>query len=185
MNWNFWIVVLEKALESPLDYKEIKPVNPEGNQPWIFIGWTAVEAEAPILWSPDAKSWLTGKDPDAGKDWRQEKGATEDEMVGWHQWLHGHELEQTPEDSEGQTGKPGVLQSMGLSRIGHNLVIQQQQQQQIPYLQIWLHTEDSQTTAAPNLVPSLISCSISWCSLTPVQFRALSKQLLMASIIHH
>ena len=87
--------------QSPLDSKEIKPVNPKGNQPWIFIGRT--EAEAPILWPPDVKSRLTGKDPDAGKDWRQEeKGMTEDEMVGWHHWFNGHESEQTPGDSEGQ-----------------------------------------------------------------------------------
>ena len=101
-NW-FQTVMLEKTLESPLDSKEIKSVNPKGNQPWIFTGRTDAEAEAPILWSPDAKSWLTGKDPDAGKDWRQEeKGATEDEMVGWHHRLDGHGFEQTPGDSEGQ-----------------------------------------------------------------------------------
>ena len=87
-NWCFRIVVLEKTLESPLDYKEIKPVNPKGNQPWIVIGRT--DAEAPILWPPDPKSWLTGKAPDAGKDWGQEKGVTEDEMVGWHPRLNGH-----------------------------------------------------------------------------------------------
>ena len=90
-NWCFWTVVLEKTLESPLDSKEIKPVHPQGNQSWIFIGRT--DAEAPVLWPPDVKSWLIGKDPDAGKDWRQEeKGTTEDEMVGWHHWLNGHEL---------------------------------------------------------------------------------------------
>ena len=100
-NWCFLIVVLEKTLESPLDCKEIKPVNPKGNQPWIFIGRT--DAEAPILWSPDSKNQLIGKDPDAGKDWRQkEKGAAEDEMVGWHHRLSGHEFEQTLGDSEGQ-----------------------------------------------------------------------------------
>ena len=83
-NWCFWIVVLETTLESPLDCKEIQPVHPKGNQSWIFIGRTGVEAKAPILWPPDAKSWLIGKDPDAGKDWGQEeKGMTEDEMVGW------------------------------------------------------------------------------------------------------
>ena len=91
----FWTVVLEKTLESPLDCKEIKPVNPEGNQFWIFIGRTDAEAEAPILWLPDAKNWLIGKDTDAGKDWRQEeKGMTEDKMVGWHHQLYGHEFEQ-------------------------------------------------------------------------------------------
>ena len=100
-NWCFEIVVLEKTLESPLDSKEVKPVNPKENQPWIFIGRT--EAEAPILWLPDVKSWPTGKDPDAGKDWRQEeKGATEDEMVRQHHWLSGYEFEQTPSDSKGQ-----------------------------------------------------------------------------------
>ena len=83
-------MVLEKALESPLDCKETKPVNPKGNQPWIFIGRTDADAEAPILWSPDAKSQLIEKDPDAEKDWRQ-KRATEDEMIGCHHWLNGHE----------------------------------------------------------------------------------------------
>ena len=101
-NWRFQTMVLEKTLEGPLDSKEIKPVNPKENQSWIFTGRTDAEAEAPIFWPPDVKSWLTGKDPDAGKDWRQEKGMTEDEMVGWHHWLNGHEFEQTLEDSEGQ-----------------------------------------------------------------------------------
>ena len=94
-------VVLEKTLESPLDSKEIKPVNPKGNQPWIFIRRTVAEAKAPVLGPLDAKSWLTGKDPDAGKDWGQEeKGTTEDEMAGWHHWLNGNESEQTPGDSK-------------------------------------------------------------------------------------
>ena len=102
-NWCFWTVVLEKTLESPLDCKEIKPVNPNGNQPCIFIGRTDAEAEALILWPPNAKNWLTGKDPDAGKDWRQkEKGMAEDEMVGWHHWLNGYEFEHTLADSGGQ-----------------------------------------------------------------------------------
>ena len=95
-NWCFRTVVLEKTLESPLDFKEIQPVNHEGNQFWIFIGRTAIEAEAPVLWPPDAKSWLIEKDPDAGKDWGQEeKGMTENEMAGWHHWLKGHEFEQS------------------------------------------------------------------------------------------
>ena len=94
--------MLEKFLESPLDSKEIQPVNPKGNQSWICIGRTDAEAEAPILWPPDAKSWLTGKYPDAGKDWRQEeKGSIVDGMVGWYHQLNGHEFEQTPGDSEG------------------------------------------------------------------------------------
>ena len=99
-NWCFWTVVLEKTLESPLGSKEIKPINPKGNQPWIFIG--RADAEAPVLWLPDVKSQLIGKDPDAGKDWRQEeKEVTKDEMVGSHHWLNGHESEQTLRDSEG------------------------------------------------------------------------------------
>ena len=102
-NWCFWTVVLEKALESPLDCKEIQPVHPKGNQSWIFTGTTdaEAEAEAPILWPPDMKNWLIGKDPAAGKDWRQ-KRATEDEMVGWYHRLKGHKFEQSLWDSEGQ-----------------------------------------------------------------------------------
>ena len=96
-NWCFWTVVLKKTLESPLDCKEIQPVHPKGKQFWIFIGRTDAKAEAPILWPPDAKNLFIGKDPDAGKDWRQEeKGMTEDEMVGWHHRLDGHEFEQVP-----------------------------------------------------------------------------------------
>ena len=101
-NWCFWTVVLEKTLESPLDCKEIQPVHPKGNQSWIFIGRT--DAEASILWPPDAKNWVIRKDPDAGKDWGQEKGTTEDEMVGWHHRLNGHEFEQTLGDGDGQGG---------------------------------------------------------------------------------
>ena len=94
-NWCFWTVVLEKTLESPLDCKEIQPVHPKGNQFWIFIQRTDVEAETPILWLPDAKNWLLGKDLNAEKDWRrEEKGMTEDEVVGWHHQLNAHEFEQ-------------------------------------------------------------------------------------------
>ena len=104
-------MVLEKTWES-MDCKETKPVNPKGNQSWIFIGRTDAEAETPILWQPDANNWLIGKDSDAGKDWRQEeKGMKEDEMVGWHHWRDGHEFEQALGVGDGQ--KPGVLQSMG------------------------------------------------------------------------
>ena len=96
-------MVLEKILESPLDSKEIKPVDPKGNKSWIFLGRTDAEAETPTLWSPDVKSWLIRKDPDAGKDRRQEKkGMTEDEMVGWHHRLNAHEFEQTLQDGEGR-----------------------------------------------------------------------------------
>ena len=93
-NWYFWTVVLEKTLESPLDCKKIQQVHPKGNQPWMFIGRTDVETETPIFWPSDGKNWLTGKDPDAGKDWRQEEmGMTGYEMVGWHHRLNGHEFE--------------------------------------------------------------------------------------------
>jgi len=102
-NWCFWTVALEKILESPLDCKEIKPVNPKGNQSWIFIGRTHDEAEALILWQLDAKNWLIVKDTNTGKDWGQEeKRGTEDEMVGWLHWFNGDEYGQTPGDSEGQ-----------------------------------------------------------------------------------
>ena len=109
-NWCFWSAVLEKTLESSLDCKEIKPVHPKGNQSRTFIGRTDAEAEAIILWPPNPKSWLIGKKkkkktPNVGKDWRQEeKGMTEDEMVGWHHWLNGHEFEQAPGGGEGQGG---------------------------------------------------------------------------------
>ena len=94
MNWCFWIVVLDKTPESPLDCKEIKSVNPKGNQSWIFIERTDAEAETPTLWPPDAKNWLIEKDPDARKDWSwEEKGTTEDEMFEWHHQLNGHEFE--------------------------------------------------------------------------------------------
>ena len=119
-NWYFWTVVLEKTLESPLDCKEIQPVHPKGNQSWIFIGRTDAEAETPILWPPDAKNWLIGKDPDTGKDWRrEEKRMIEDRMVlmasltqwTWV-WVNFR--------SWWWTGRPGMLQSMGLQRVGHN-----------------------------------------------------------------
>ena len=139
-NWCFWIVMLEKTLESLLDSKEIKPVNPKGNQLWIHIGTTDAEAEAPILWPPDAKSWLTRKDPDSGKDWRQEEnGMTEDEMVGpWHHRLDGHEFEQALGVGDGQGGlvccspwgrkesdRTEELKRTGLSKNGASLVVQQ------------------------------------------------------------
>ena len=116
-SWCFWTVVLEKTLVSPLNFKKVKPVNPKRNQSWIFFGRTDADVEAPILWPPDAKSWLIRKDPDAGEDWRQEKWTTEDEMAGWH-----HELNRvwTSSGSWWWTGKPGMLQSMWSQRVGHN-----------------------------------------------------------------
>ena len=102
-NWCFWTVVLEKTLESPLDCKEIQPVHPKGDQSWVFIGRTDVEAETPIFWLPHAKGWLIWKDPDAGKDWvQEEKGKTEDQMIGWYHWLNGHEFGWTPGVGDGQ-----------------------------------------------------------------------------------
>ena len=117
-NWCFWTVVLEKSLESPLDCKQIQPIHPKGNQSCIFIGRVDAEAEILILWSPDAKNWLVGEDPDAGKEWRQEKkGMTEDEMVGWHHQLDGHESKQALGVGDGQES---VLQSMGSQRVRHD-----------------------------------------------------------------
>ena len=119
-NWCFWTVVLEKTLESPLDCKEIQPVHPKGDQSWMFIGRTDVEAATPILWPPHAKSWLIGKDPDAGKDWRQEeKGMTEDKMAGWHRWLNEHEFEQTLGDSEDRESWCAAVH--GVKRVRHSL----------------------------------------------------------------
>ena len=104
-NWCFWTVVLEKTLESPLDCKDIQPVHPKEDQSWVFIGKTDAEAATLILWPPHAKNWLTGKDPDAGRDWGQEeKGTTEDEMAGWHHRLDGREYEWTPGAGDGQGG---------------------------------------------------------------------------------
>ena len=120
-NWCFWTVVLEKALESPLESK-IKPVNSRGNQPWRFIGWAGAETEAPILWPPDVKSWLLWKDPDAGKDWGQEeKRTTEDEMAGWHHQLNGHEFGWTLRLGEGQGGL-ACCGSRGSQRVRHDWV---------------------------------------------------------------
>ena len=105
MNWCFWTVVLEKTLERPLDCKEIQLAHPKGDQPWDFFGRYDAKAETPVLWQPHVKSWLIGKDSDAGRDWGQgEKGTTEDEMAGWHHWLDGRESEWTPGVSDGQGG---------------------------------------------------------------------------------
>ena len=123
-NWCFLTVVLEKTLEKLLDSKAMKPVKPTGNQPWVFIGRTDAKAEAPILWSPDGKIRITGNDLDADKDWgHEEKGATEDEIVGWHHQLNGHESEQTPEASEGQ-GSLLCCSSWG-DRVRHDLATEQ------------------------------------------------------------
>ena len=121
-NGYFWTVVSEKTLESPLDCKEIQPVHPKGDQSWVFTGGTDAEAETPILRPPDAESWLIGKDPDAGKDWGQDKkGMTEDEMVGWCHWLNGHGFGWTPVVGDGH----GDLACCdGSERIGHDRTTQ-------------------------------------------------------------
>ena len=123
-NWCFLTIMLEKILESPLDCKEFQPVHPKGGQSWAFIGRTDAEVEASIFWPPDAYRQLTGRDPDAGKDWQQEeKGMTEDEMVGWHhQWT----WVRTSSRRQRRIGKPGMLQSMGLQRVGHDWAMEQQ-----------------------------------------------------------
>ena len=115
-NWCFWTVVLEKTLESCLDCKEIQPVHPKGDQSWVFIGRTDAKAETPILWWPDVKSWLIWKDPDAGKDWRQEKGMTDGWMASLTQWTWVW----VNSRRWWWTGRPGVLQFMGLQRVGHD-----------------------------------------------------------------
>ena len=127
-------VVLEKISESPLDSKEIKPVNLKGNQPWMFIGRTDAEAEAPILWPPDTRSRFIGNDPDAGKDWRQkEKRVAEAEMVGWHHRFNGHELGQTSADSEGQGGL-ACCSPWGHKRVKHDWATEQQHIHLILYI---------------------------------------------------
>ena len=115
-NWCFWTVVLEKTLESHLDCKEIQSVHSEGDQSWVFYGRTDAKAETPILWSPEEKYWLTGKDPDAGKDWRQEEKKIEDVMVGWHHRLDGHEFEQTLGVDDGQ-GSLASFSSWGCNKL--------------------------------------------------------------------
>ena len=119
-NWCFWTVVLEKTLESLLDCKAIHPVHPKGDQPWVFFGRNNAKAETPVLWPPHEKSWLTGKDSDAGRDWGQEeKGMTEDEMAGWHHRLNGREFGWTPGVGEGHGGL-ACCNSMGSQRVGHD-----------------------------------------------------------------
>ena len=134
-NWCFWTVVLEKTLESPLNCKEIQPLHPKGNQSWMFIGRTDVEAETPILWPPDVKNWLIWKDPDAGKDWRQEEnGTTEDEMVLCHHRLNGHEFEQAQGDGEVQ-GSHACYSPRGCKEL--DITEQQEQQKDIHCSTVW------------------------------------------------
>ena len=144
-NWCFWTVVLEKTLESPLGCKEIQPVHPEGDQSWVFIGRTDAEAEAPILWPPDGKSWLVGKDPDAGKDWGQEeKGTTEDEMAGWHHRLSGHGFGWTPGGGDGQGGL--VFCGSWGRRVGHDWAAELNWYKQLCLARGFLHGKHSTRT---------------------------------------
>ena len=120
-NWCFWAVLSEKTVESPLDCKKIQPVNPKGNQSWIFTWRSDIEAETPIFWPPDGKNWLIGKDPDAGKDWRQEeKGRTEDEIVGWHHRMNGYDFEQAQKLVMDREAWCALVP--GLQRVRHNWV---------------------------------------------------------------
>ena len=153
-NWCFWTVLLKTTLESPLDSKEIQPVHPKGNQSWIFIGRIDAEAEAPILWPPDSKSWLIWKDPDAGKDRRQEeKGTIEDKVVGWHHQFNGHEFEQSLGDSEGQ--RRLVCCSPWGCRGSDDWATEQQQQHYIPVI-ICLTTGSSYLLPLSSNIPSPI-----------------------------
>ena len=149
-NWCFWTVVLEKTIESPLDCKKIQSVHPKGDQSWIFTGRTDAEAETPILWRSNTKDWLIGKDPDAGKDWRQEeKGMKEDEMVGWHWWTWVWASSR----SWWWTGKPGVLQSMG----------SQSQTQLSDWTELnWLYHEGSHRQYINGWVGHVCSLVLSW-----------------------
>ena len=159
---SFWTVVLEKTLESPLDSKEIQPVYPKGNQSWIFIGRTEAEAETPILWPPDAKNWLIWKDPYAGKDWgREEKGTTEDEMVGWHHRLNGRVWIRS--GSWWWTGKPGMLQSMGSQRVGYNSATELNPWVQVfnlKFLKVNLTCSEMQPVAIPRVYTNTYTCVI-------------------------
>ena len=144
MNWCFWTVVLEKTLESRLDWQEMQTVHPKGNQSWIFTGRTDAEAETPILWPPDVKNWLISKDPDAGKDWRQEeKGTTEDEMVGLHHCLSGYEFEQTLgiDDGQGSLGCCSPINREAWHAVVHGVT------KSWTRLSDWTTTKDSTTWA--------------------------------------
>ena len=144
----------EKSLQSPLDSKKIKPVDPKGNQPWTFIGRTDAEADASTLWSPDAKSWLTGKDPDARKDWRQEERETENEMVGWHHQFNGYEWTWVKSGRWRGTGSPWVLQSMGSQGVGQDWATKQQRASLcggFPCLGAWTRGTWASTVAAGSL----------------------------------
>ena len=178
-NWCFWTVVLEKTLESPLDCKEIQPVHSEEDESWVLFGRNDAEAETPVLWSPHAKSWLIGKDSDAGRDWRQEgKGTTEDEMAGWHHRLNGREFEWIPGVGDGQVGlascnswgckesdtteqlnwtgkKKKTIKNTNIWRLNNTLLNNQQITEKI---KICIETNENENTTTQNLWDSLNQC---------------------------
>ena len=142
MNWCFWTVVSEKTLESPLDCKELKPVHPKGNQSWVFIGRTDAVAKAPALWLPGVKNWFIGKDPDSGKDWRwEEKRKTEDEMVGWHHQLKGHESEQDLDDGEGQ-GSLACCSPWGHKKLDMTELVNNSNHNPLTHLDHWSYLRE-------------------------------------------
>ena len=158
-------MVLEKTPESHMDSRGVKPDNPKGNQPWIFIGRIDAEAEVLILWSPDRKSWLLGKDSDAGKDWwQEEKGVTEDEMVGWHHWLNEYEFKQTPGHSEGQRSL-ACCSSRGRSRrVGPDLATEQQQKVTVssPQRACFIHLSWDSSQYMPGTWEEVNSYLVEW-----------------------
>ena len=159
-DWCFWTVVLEKTLERPLDCKEIQPVHPKGAQSWVFIGKTDAEAETLVLWPPHAKNWLIGKDSDAGRDWGQEKGTTEDEMAGWHHWLDEHESEWTPGVGDGQGGL-ACYDSWGckeLDTTGLNLLSWSTYQWQVLWV-LFFNRCNSKMTYKPKQLEKTFLCS--------------------------
>ena len=169
-NLCLWTVELGKTLETPLDRKEIKPVNPKGNQHRIFIGRTNAETEAPIFWPSDVKSQLIGKDPDAERDWKQEEtGSTEDEMVGWHYWLNGHEFEQTPGDSKGQEAWRAAVYGVAKSQTWLSdwttttYVFGEKKNPSILTFAFFDHNWKRASQIADNGKPSL-SCFVQWIS---------------------
>ena len=173
-NWCFWTVVLEKTLASPLVCKDIQPVHPKGDQSWVFIGKTDVEAETPILWPPDAKSWLIWKDPDAKKDWEQEeKGTTEDEMVGWHYWLDEHGFGWTLGVGDGQGGLV-CCGSWGRKELDTTERLNWTELNLSPSPLLFTSLIFLQLFVKPLQIITLPSCfsfSLAWfCSLPPVQY---------------